>query len=53
MAKAQSRQVTKELAIKRACLHYFNRVLYEQGTISERERNKVSLMIENWTGIKK
>ena len=28
-------------------LHYFNDVLFQQGVISERDRNKMALKIEN------
>lgn len=39
-------QQRKELAEK-LWLHYFNRTLFEQGIITESERNRMSVMIES------
>ncbi len=39
----------KEMAA-RMWLHYFNRTLYEQGVITEQERNRMSMQIEEWKG---
>lgn len=40
-------QCRKEMAA-RIWLSYYNRVLYEKGIITERERNRMALKIDNW-----
>lgn len=40
-------QCRKETAAK-IWLSYYNRVLYEKGVITERERNKMALKIDGW-----
>lgn len=40
-------QRRKETAVK-IWLSYYNRVLYEKGIITERERNKMALKIDGW-----
>ena len=52
MAKKQTvftEQQRKEMA-GRLWLHYYNKVLYEKGVITEQERNKMSHKIESWKG---
>ena len=49
MAK-QSALKTKEIVASRTWLHYYNQVLFERGLITERERNKMALKINAWTG---
>ena len=34
----------------RLWLSYYNQVLYEKGTITEQERNKMALKISGWKG---
>ena len=36
----------KKAAAEQIWLHYFNRVLFEQGLISEEERNRMKNMID-------
>ena len=40
-------QCRKETAAK-IWLSYYNRVLYEKGVITERERNRMALKIAGW-----
>lgn len=40
-------QRRKETAA-RIWLSYYNRVLYEEGVITERERNRMALKIDSW-----
>ena len=40
-------QRRKETAAK-IWLSYYNRVLFEKGIITERERNRMNLRIDNW-----
>lgn len=40
-------QHRKETAAK-IWLSYYNRMLYEEGVITERERNRMALKIDNW-----
>lgn len=40
-------QQRKETAAK-IWLSYYNRVLYEKGIITERERNRMALKIDGW-----
>jgi hypothetical protein len=37
----------KKQMVEQTWLHYFNRTLYDQGYISESERNRLSLRIDN------
>jgi hypothetical protein len=37
----------KKQMVEQTWLHYFNRTLFEQGYISESERNRLSLRIDN------
>lgn len=43
---AASAQKKQEAA--RIWLSYYNRVLYERGIITERERNRMELKIDRW-----
>lgn len=44
--RANERQ-RKEMAAQ-LWLSYYNRVLYEKGIITERERNRMALKIDSW-----
>lgn len=48
---AESRPVSaaqKKQEAARLWLSYYNRVLYEKGIITERERNRMMLKIDRW-----
>lgn len=45
--RKRSEQQRKETAAK-IWLSYYNRVLYEKGIITERERNRMALKIDSW-----
>ena len=48
MAERKSdEQQRKEMAAQ-LWLSYYNRVLYENGVITERERNKMAMKIDGW-----
>ena len=53
MAKAKCEKASKETAAARLWLHYYNKMLYEQGVISEHERNKMALRIDGWADTKR
>ena len=38
----------KQQEAARIWLSYYNRVLYEKGVITERERNRMDLKIDKW-----
>lgn len=40
--------VQKKQEAARLWLSYYNRVLYEKGIITERERNRMTLKIDKW-----
>lgn len=48
-----SADVRKKAAVEQAWLLYFNRVLFEQGLISEQERNRMLHRIRGRTGAQK
>lgn len=41
---------TKQAAAERIWLHYFNRFLFEKGLITESERNRMAVKINNRQG---
>ena len=45
-----SRQQMKRHAVEKAYLLYYNRVLYEKGLITERERNRMIHQISHRSG---
>ena len=40
--------IQKKQEAARVWLSYYNRVLYEKGIITERERNRMELKIDKW-----
>ncbi len=48
MSEQKSNEQRRKEAAARMWLSYYNRVLYEQGVITERERNRMALSIDKW-----
>lgn len=48
MSERRSNEQRRKEAAARIWLSYYNRVLYEKGVITERERNKMALKIGRW-----
>ena len=48
MSELKSNEQRRKEAAARIWLSYYNRVLYEKGIITERERNKMALKIDGW-----
>lgn len=48
MLERKSTEQRRKETAARIWLSYYNRVLYEKGIISQRERNKMELKISNW-----
>lgn len=48
MSKQKSNENARKEMAARTWLSYYNRVLYEKGIITERERNKIEVKINNW-----
>lgn len=48
MSERNSNEQRRKETAARIWLSYYNRVLYEKGIITERERNKMELKISNW-----
>ena len=46
--KLKVNERTKKEMAARLWLSYYNRVLFEKGIITERERNRMDLKIDNW-----
>ena len=46
--KPKVNERTKKEMAARLWLSYYNRVLFEKGIITERERNRMDLKIDNW-----
>lgn len=40
-------EAEKQNVVEQLWLHYFNRTLFEKGLISERERNRMKLVIDS------
>lgn len=48
MSEHRSNEQRRKEAAAKIWLSYYNRVLYEQGLITEQERNKMTLKIDSW-----
>lgn len=48
MSEQKPRENARKELAARLWLSYYNRVLYEKGVITERERNKMDLKINSW-----
>ncbi|MCI8329197.1 MAG: hypothetical protein HFG02_06170 [Oscillibacter sp.] len=48
MSEQRFREQRRKEAAARIWLSYYNRVLYEKGVITERERNRMELKIHSW-----
>jgi len=48
MSERKSNEQRRKEMAARIWLSYYNRVLYEKGVITERERNKMDLKINSW-----
>lgn len=48
MSERKSNEQRRKETAAKVWLSYYNRVLYEKGVITERERNKMALKIDNW-----
>ena len=48
MSELKSDEQRRKETAARIWLSYYNRVLYEKGVITERERNRMALKIDNW-----
>lgn len=48
MSEQKSNKQRRNEAAARIWLSYYNRVLFEKGVITERERNSMSLKIDGW-----
>lgn len=48
MSERKSNEQRKKETAAKIWLSYYNRVLYEKGVITERERNKMALKIDGW-----
>ena len=48
MSERKSSEQRRKEAAARIWLSYYNRVLFEKGLITERERNQLTLKIDRW-----
>ena len=48
MSERKSSEQRRKEAAARIWLSYYNRVLFERGLITERERNQMTLKIDRW-----
>lgn len=48
MSEHKSNEKLRKEAAAQLWLSYYNRVLYEKGIITERERNQMKLKIDKW-----
>lgn len=48
MSEQKSNEQRRKETAARIWLSYYNRVLYEKGVITERERNKMEVKINSW-----
>lgn len=48
MSGVKSDEQRRKESASKIWLFYYNRVLYEKGIITERERNRMALKIDNW-----
>lgn len=48
MSERKSNEQRRKETAAKVWLSYYNRVLYEKGIITERERNRIALKIDSW-----
>ena len=48
MSEQKSNEQRRKETAAKIWLSYYNRVLYEKGVITERERNRMALKIDGW-----
>ena len=48
MSERKSNEQRRKETAAKVWLSYYNRVLYEKGIITDRERNKMALKIDGW-----
>lgn len=48
MSEQKSNEQRRKETAAKIWLSYYNRVLYEKGIITERERNRMVLKIDSW-----
>lgn len=48
MSEQKSNKQRRTETAAKIWLSYYNRVLYEKGIITERERNRMALKIDSW-----
>lgn len=48
MSEQKSNEQRRKETAAKIWLSYYNRVLYEKGIITEKERNKMTLKIDSW-----
>lgn len=48
MSEQKPKEQRRKETAARIWLSYYNRVLYEKGVITERERNRMELKINSW-----
>lgn len=48
MSERKSNEQRRKETAAKIWLSYYNRVLYEKGIITERERNQMALKIDSW-----
>ena len=48
MSEQKSNEQRRKETAAKVWLSYYNRVLYERGIITERERNRMALKIDSW-----
>lgn len=48
MSEHKTNEQLRKEAAAQIWLSYYNKVLYEKGIITERERNKMALKINSW-----
>lgn len=48
MSERKSNEQRRKETAAKIWLSYYNRVLYEKGIITEKERNKMTLKIDSW-----
>ncbi|WP_251315911.1 hypothetical protein [Flintibacter muris] len=48
MSEQKSNEQRRKETAAKVWLSYYNRVLYEKGIITERERNRMVLKIDSW-----
>jgi hypothetical protein len=48
MSEQKSTEQRRKETAAKIWLSYYNKVLYEKGAITERERNRMALKIDSW-----